>query len=620
MRQIVGDVPLGGSPFPPIADYALPVGLRDDARSSRRAATSSGCACRGSTRRASSARSSTATPAASASARPTQTCPAGRRYLPGTMVLETTWGTRTRLDHRPRRAADRPVAPRGRALAHAPPRARPTTTPTTCCCARCAASTARSRCNLDCEPMLRLRRARRRTWEYTGDGYHEAIATAPRAATSSCTLTTDLRLGFEGRARPRPHDAARGRHRRSSRCRGPSTRAPQTYDEAYSRLVRTADYWQEWLAHGEFPDHPWRALPAAQRADAEGPDLRADRRDGRRGDDVAARDARRRAQLGLPLLAGSATRRSCSGASTRSASTGRPTTSSTSSPTSPTATTTCRSCTGSAASASSTEHDARPPRRLRGRPAGARSATAPTTSSSTTSGARCSTRSTCTRSRATSCPRRVWPMLMPPGRGGDRALARARPRHLGGARRAEALHVVEGHVLGRLRPRRAAGAAARGPRARRRAGRPPPTRSTPTSASNGVDERGVFTQHYDTDALDASLLLMPLVRFLPRRRPADRRDRPGDRRRADRGRPGAALPRRGDRRRPRPARRARSRSARSGSCRRWPRSARRAARPRAVREAARRYASARCCSTPRRSTRAPAATSATSRRRSRTSR
>jgi GH15 family glucan-1,4-alpha-glucosidase len=32
---------------------------------------------------------------------------------------------------------------------------------------------------------------------------------------------------------------------------------------------------------------------------------------------------------------------------------------------------------------------------------------------------------------------------------------------------------------------------------------------------NGVDERGVFTQHYDTDALDASNLLMPLLRFLP---------------------------------------------------------------------------------------------------------
>ena len=33
--------------------------------------------------------------------------------------------------------------------------------------------------------------------------------------------------------------------------------------------------------------------------------------------------------------------------------------------------------------------------------------------------------------------------------------------------------------------------------------------------ANGVDDRGVFTQHYETDALDASVLLMPLMRFLP---------------------------------------------------------------------------------------------------------
>ena len=36
----------------------------------------------------------------------------------------------------------------------------------------------------------------------------------------------------------------------------------------------------------------------------------------------------------------------------------------------------------------------------------------------------------------------------------------------------------------------------------------------------GVSERGVFRQHYETDALDASTLLVPLVRFLP---PSDER-------------------------------------------------------------------------------------------------
>jgi GH15 family glucan-1,4-alpha-glucosidase len=33
--------------------------------------------------------------------------------------------------------------------------------------------------------------------------------------------------------------------------------------------------------------------------------------------------------------------------------------------------------------------------------------------------------------------------------------------------------------------------------------------------ARGLSDRGVFRQHYDTDALDASTLLMPLVRFLP---------------------------------------------------------------------------------------------------------
>jgi alpha,alpha-trehalase len=33
--------------------------------------------------------------------------------------------------------------------------------------------------------------------------------------------------------------------------------------------------------------------------------------------------------------------------------------------------------------------------------------------------------------------------------------------------------------------------------------------------SRGVDSRGVFVQRYGSDALDASLLLMPLLRFLP---------------------------------------------------------------------------------------------------------
>jgi GH15 family glucan-1,4-alpha-glucosidase len=33
--------------------------------------------------------------------------------------------------------------------------------------------------------------------------------------------------------------------------------------------------------------------------------------------------------------------------------------------------------------------------------------------------------------------------------------------------------------------------------------------------ANGLDKRGVFVQHYGSKALDASLLLLPILRFLP---------------------------------------------------------------------------------------------------------
>ena len=135
---------------------------------------------------------------------------------------------------------------------------------------------------------------------------------------------------------------------------------------------------------------------------------------------------------------------------------------------------------------------------------------------------------------------------------------------------------------------------------------------------HGVDERGVFVQHYETTALDASLLLLPLVRFLPPEDAAHPRHRDGHRRRADRRRPRAALQGRGDRRRPR---------RRGGDVRdllllareRARRDRRVVAGPRAVRADAA-ASRARCCSTRRRSTRAPGATWGTSRRRSRTSR
>ena len=143
----------------------------------------------------------------------------------------------------------------------------------------------------------------------------------------------------------------------------------------------------------------------------------------------------------------------------------------------------------------------------------------------------------------------VWNGHRGPGRHRDRAVSRTRPRHLGDARRTEALRRVEGDVLGRGRPRSA---------------HSPATATTPSAPSagekaadeikaevldQGRDDRGVFRQHYDTDDLDASLLLIPIMGFLP---PDDERVRATVLAIADeltQGRPRPALPGREHRRR-----------------------------------------------------------------------
>ena len=308
----------------------------------------------------------------SGSARTTSMVPAGRRYLPGTPDARDDLETRDRLADRARRAADR-VRGTTWTSARTTHRRSPTDFDAEHVPAahRHAASAARSTCRWTasrCSTTAGRRPA----------GRTRATATArssrrPRAATSTLRLTTDLRLGLRG-------PAAHARGPRMSEGDSHFVRAvvvdrmppPRRYDEAVrAAAADRASTGAQWLDRGDFPDHPWRELPAAQRADAQGPDLRADRRAARRGDDVAARDARRRAQLGLPLhldprldvrAVGPVHARLRLGGRRLLLLHRRRV---------PRRTTTCRSCTASAASASSTEEHARPPDRLRGRAPGA---------------------------------------------------------------------------------------------------------------------------------------------------------------------------------------------------------------------------------------------------------
>jgi GH15 family glucan-1,4-alpha-glucosidase len=180
--------------------------------------------------------------------------PAARRYLPGTMVLETSWGTRGGWiivrdvlligpwHHEHDRSGTHRRSPTDYDADHVIVRL-----------IRCV--NGEVQVLLDCEPSFEYGQLSA-DWEYTGPGYHEARATAD-GTDVSLDLTTDMRIGFEG-----PRATGRTLMKEGETVfvalSWSEHAPPKTYEDAYDRLVWTAHHWQHWLDHGDFPDHPWR--------------------------------------------------------------------------------------------------------------------------------------------------------------------------------------------------------------------------------------------------------------------------------------------------------------------------------------------------------------------------
>ena len=179
--------------------------------------------------------------------------PSDRRYLPGTMVLETSWDcgegwlvVRECLvmgpwqhDHPDGSTHIRP--PTDYDAEHMLLRT-----------VRCVDGQAQL--TLDCVPAFDYGRQHAR-WRHTERGYTQAVV-EPEGLDLTLTLTSDIRLGLEG-------SSARGRtllKEGDTRFCALSwgRRIPESYADAYRRLVWTAHHWQHWLSHGRFPDHRWR--------------------------------------------------------------------------------------------------------------------------------------------------------------------------------------------------------------------------------------------------------------------------------------------------------------------------------------------------------------------------
>ena len=242
----------GGSPFPPIADY----GFLSDCEVAALVASSGSVEwmCVPRMDGASIFGAMLDRGAGSFRLGPAEVVvPSGRRYLPGTMILETSWAVPTGWAvvrdvllmgpwrHQSTRSDLYQRAPSDYRAEHVLLR--------TIRCLNGSMDIV-----LECEPAFDYGR-KRGTWSYTSSGYGHAECAAedePRVR-----LTTDLNLGFEG-----PLAIARRRLRSGDQAfcalSWADASPPQNFADAHARLARTADFWHEWISRGNFPDHPWR--------------------------------------------------------------------------------------------------------------------------------------------------------------------------------------------------------------------------------------------------------------------------------------------------------------------------------------------------------------------------
>ena len=182
--------------------------------------------------------------------------PASRRYLPGTMVLETTWMTRTGwcvvydfLAIGPWHHEDEREQKQRRA---------PSDYEAEDCLVRIASCVqGLIDLNLEVSPLFDYAQ-KPATWEYVAGGYSQALATA-EGCNVQLLLNSSLRIGFEGRLATARTTLRESQSAFASLSWSNSQRSPRSVEEAYEWMQRTATFWREWLNQGTFPDHRWRA-------------------------------------------------------------------------------------------------------------------------------------------------------------------------------------------------------------------------------------------------------------------------------------------------------------------------------------------------------------------------
>ena len=179
--------------------------------------------------------------------------PQHRRYVPGTMVLETTWQTPTGWMSVQDFLAMGPVPHDGRRPDYHRAPADFGAVGALVRIATCISG--RVEAVVNCGPLFNYGTVGG-TWSYSGDGYDAMTFTAAEGDIQ-LSLTGTIPLGVLGARCYGRTTLTQGQSAFAALSWG-DARVPADQDEAFSSLNTTVGFWRDWLSSAKIPDHPWK--------------------------------------------------------------------------------------------------------------------------------------------------------------------------------------------------------------------------------------------------------------------------------------------------------------------------------------------------------------------------
>jgi GH15 family glucan-1,4-alpha-glucosidase len=186
--------------------------------------------------------------------------PAGRRYLPGTNVIETTWMTPQGWV----RVVDALTIGEWHDNEEGSSHTRPPTDYDADHIMVRVIECMQGQVQMEmvCEPMLDYG-ATMAKWSVVEDERTESgpaldASDGTEGAKTAFRLFSDMRMGIEGNRVHARHTLTEGEKRFCAMSWTEGLGGPRTVEQAEAHLKRTSHFWRTWLAEGTYPDHPWR--------------------------------------------------------------------------------------------------------------------------------------------------------------------------------------------------------------------------------------------------------------------------------------------------------------------------------------------------------------------------